>query len=35
VISIRELHKEFIVDEGKVIALNKLDIEINAGELIF
>ena len=31
-ISIRELHKEFIVDEGKVIALNKLDIEINAGE---
>ena len=31
-ISISELHKEFIVDDGKVVALNKLDIEINAGE---
>ena len=31
-ISIRELHKEFIVDDGKVVALNKLDIEVNAGE---
>ena len=31
-ISIKELHKEFIVDEGNVIALNKLDIEVKAGE---
>ena len=31
-ISISELHKEFIVDDGKVVALNKLNIEVNAGE---
>tara|TARA_A100001037_G_scaffold304603_1_gene341905 strand:+ start:2277 stop:3389 length:1113 start_codon:yes stop_codon:yes gene_type:complete len=32
VISISELHKEFFVDDGKVVALNKLNIEVNAGE---
>jgi iron(III) transport system ATP-binding protein len=32
VISISELHKEFIIADGKVTALNKLNIEVDPGE---